>query len=49
MGSMLMLGGLGACPQENLKNRCSEMESEGILESIYLAMQCVLPFKVNVK
>ena len=47
--SMLMLGGLGACPQENLENSCPEIESEGILESVYLAVQCVLTCKINVK
>ena len=26
---------LGTCPQENFKNRCSEIESEGISESKY--------------
>ena len=31
MRSTLMLGGLGACPQENFENRCSEIESGGIL------------------
>ena len=41
MHSILMLGGLGACRQENFENRCSEIESEGILESRYLAIQCV--------
>ena len=34
--SMLMLGGRGACPIRNiLKNRCSEIKSEVILESKY--------------
>ena len=37
MRSMLMLGGLGACPPRKiLKNRCSEIESEAILESKYM-------------
>ena len=27
----------------------SEIESEGVLESIYLAIQCVLTCKINVK
>ena len=33
MHSMLMLESLGACPRKFLKNRRSEIESEGILES----------------
>ena len=37
-GSMLMLGGLGACPPPPQKNRCSEIESEGISESKYYIM-----------
>ena len=50
MYSMLMLGGLGACPPRKfLKSRCCEIESEGILESTYLAIQCVLTCKINVK
>ena len=49
MHSMLMLGSLGACPPGKFENRCSEIESEGILESIYLALQCVLTCKINVK
>ena len=32
-------GSRGMLPQKILKNRCSEIESEGILESIYLAIQ----------
>ena len=36
MRSMLMLGGLGACPPRKFsKNGCSEIESEGISESNY--------------
>ena len=36
MHSMLMLGGSGGmAPRKCLKNRCSEIESEGILESKY--------------
>ena len=49
---ILMLGGFwGMPPRKSLKNRCSEIESdhEGILESIYLAIQCVLTCKINVK
>ena len=35
--SMLMLGGLGACPPRIiLKNKCSEIEFEGIAGSKYL-------------
>ena len=29
---MLILGGLGACPQENFENTYSEIESEAISE-----------------
>ena len=36
-------------PRKNLKNRCTGIESKGILESIYLAIQCVLTCKINVK
>ena len=37
--SMLVLGWSGDMPPGKiLKNRCSEIESEGILESIYLAI-----------
>ena len=36
-------------PRQILKNRCCEIESECILESIYLAIQCVLTCKINVK
>ena len=43
MCSMLMLGGSGGMnPRNFLKNKCSEIESESILESIYLALQYVL-------
>jgi len=32
-----MIGGLEACPQENLKNRSSEIEFGDVLESVYNA------------
>ena len=34
-----MLGGLGHAPQESFKSRCSEIESEGILESEVIICQ----------
>ena len=50
MCSMLMLGGSGGMnPKNFLKNRCSEIESDGILESIYLAIQYVLRSYVTCK
>ena len=36
--NILMLGGLGMPPRKFLKNRYSEIESEGILESKYHIM-----------
>ena len=45
--SMLMLGGFGDMPPRKfLKNRCSEIESEGILESKYtLISRAKIPVK----
>ena len=49
MYSMLMLGGLGAHPLGKFKKvaKCFAIESEGILESIYLTIQCVLTCKIK--
>ena len=51
MHSMLMLGGCKACLEEIFEDSysCSENESEDILGSIYLAIQCVLTCQINVK
>ena len=50
MRSMLMLRGSGGMPpMKSLKNRCSEIESEGIIESMYSAIQRVVTCKINVK
>ena len=44
-----MLGGLGAHPLGKFKKiaKCFAIESEGILESIYLTIQCVLTCKIK--
>ena len=43
MRSVLMLGGLGACPPRKiLKNRCSEIESGGILECLLAILYALI-------
>ena len=45
MHYMLMLGGLGMLLRKILKNRCSEIESEGISASKYCIIALVQDFQ----
>jgi len=51
---VLLLGGLGACPQENLKIRYSEIESGGTFCKIHTVTfiyhdYVIVPTKLNIK
>ena len=47
MQSMLLLGGLGTCPQENFNITHSEIESEAIFKIIYIATGVILSLAVH--